>query len=266
MPYAANRPELAALDGVRWTRDPAARAATLVLDRPPLNVVSFRARAQIAAILEEMDRDPEVRVIVIRGANGVYTSGGDIRGFLDVPSDGMADLAWNVAAPERCRKPVIAAIERFAMGVGFELALACDFRLATESAEFALPEINLGTIPGSGGTQRIARIAGLGRAKEMIMRGRRLGAREAFDWGLVSEVVPDDGMDAAVARWVADMAARPSIPLATLKQVLNETHQAPLASGLRHEGQAFEKIRFGAAFKHGIESFLAKKKPDFSEM
>jgi 2-oxoglutaroyl-CoA hydrolase len=100
----------------------------------------------------------------------------------------------------------------------------------------------------------------------MIMRGRRLGAREAFDWGLVSEVVPDDGMDAAVARWIADMAARPSIPLATLKQVLNETHQAPLASGLRHEGQAFEKIRFGAAFKHGVESFLAKKKPDFSGM
>jgi 2-oxoglutaroyl-CoA hydrolase len=266
MPYASNRPELATLDGVRWTRDPAARSATLVLDRPPLNVVSFRARAQIAAILEEMDRDPEVRVIVVRGANGVFTSGGDIAGFLAAPPDAMADLAWHVAAPERCRKPVIAAIERFAMGVGLELALSCDFRIATESAAFALPEINLGTIPGSGGTQRIARIAGLGRAKEMIMRGRRIAAREAFDWGLVAEVVPDGEMDSAVARWVADMAARPSIPLATLKQVLNEAYEAPLAAGLRHEGQAFEKLRFGAAFKHGVESFLAKRKPDFSGM
>ncbi len=104
----------------------------------------------------------------------------------------MVDLAWNVAAPERCRKPVIAAIEKFAMGVAFELALACDFRIATESTQLALPEINLGTIPGSGGTQRVARIAGLGRAKEMIMRGRRLSAAEAHhSWGLVTEVVPD---------------------------------------------------------------------------
>jgi 2-oxoglutaroyl-CoA hydrolase len=266
MPYAKNRPELAALDGLRWERDVAAKCATVVLDRPPLNVVSFKARSQIAAMLAEMDRDPEIRVIVIRGANGVYTSGGDIKGFLEAPPDGMVDLAWNVAAPERCRKPVIAAIERFAMGVGFELALACDFRIATESTELALPEINLGTIPGSGGTQRIARIAGLGRAKEMIMRGRRISAREAFGWGLISEVVPDGQLDAAIARWVADMAARPSIPLATLKQVLNETYDAPLASGLRSEGQAFEKIRFGAAFRHGIDAFLAKKKPDFSGM
>ena len=160
----------------------------------------------------------------------------------------------------------LAALEKFAMGVAFELALACDFRLATESTQLALPEIALGTIPGSGGTQRLARLAGLGRAKEMIMRGRRLGAVEAHAWGVVTEVVPDGALDEAVARWTADMAARPQVPLATLKKVLDETWRSPLDSGLAMEGQAFEKLRFGPEFRHGIDAFLAKKKPDFSKM
>ena len=257
---------LAEPDGLRWEIEAGAGQGTLIFDRPPLNVVSFAARAQFAAILEELDAHEDVRVIVIRGANGVFSSGGDIAGFQKVPADGMADLAWAVAAPERCRKPVIAGIERYAMGVAFEIALACDFRIAEEGAEFALPEINLGAIPGSGGTQRLARIAGLGRAKEMIMRGRRIGAAEAEAWGLVSEVVPAGGVDEAVARWVADLSARPGIPLATLKQVLNETYETPLSAGLRNEGQAFEKIRFGEAFTRGIEAFLNKKKPDFSDL
>ena len=149
-----------------------------------MNVVSFRGRSQIAKLIAAMDEDPDIRVIVIRGANGLYSSGGDIAGFLKVGRDGMHDLAWNVAAPERAKKPVIAAIEKWAMGVSFELALACDFRLVTENTQLALPEINLGITPGSGGTVRIAHLAGLTRAKEMIMRGRRITAREAFDWGL----------------------------------------------------------------------------------
>ena len=257
---------LAELDGLRWEIDARAGQGILIFDRPPLNVVSFAARAQFAAILEELDAHPDVRVIVVRGANGVFSSGGDIAGFQKVPADGMADLAWAVAAPERCRKPVIAAIEGYAMGVGFEIALACDFRIAAEGTVFALPEINLGAIPGSGGTQRLARIAGLGRAKEMIMRGRRIGVAEAEAWGLVCETVPAGGLDDAIARWVGDLAARPGIPLATLKQVLNETYETPLSAGLRSEGQAFEKIRFGEAFTRGIEAFLNKKKPDFSDL
>ncbi len=265
-PFERRAALLDQLDGLRVALDADRRVGTLILDRPPLNVVSFEARAQIAAVLEALDQHPDVRVIVIRGANGVFSSGGDIAGFLEVPADGMSDLAWAVAAPERCRKPVIAAVEKYAMGVAFELALACDFRIATRSAVFALPEINLGAIPGSGGTQRLARIAGLGRAKEMIMRGRRLSAPDALDWGVLSELVDDDGLDAAVERWVDDLAVRPQIPLATLKQVLNETYETPLAAGLRTEGQAFEKIRFGAAFKRGIAAFTAKKTPDFSDL
>ena len=252
------------LDGIRWEKDTAKKAGYLIFDRAPMNTVSFKGRAQIAQIIEAMDDDNEIRVIVIRGANGVYSSGGDIAGFLKVERDGMHDLHWNVAAPERAKKPVIAAIEKWAMGVAFELSLACDFRIATENSQLALPEINLGTTPGSGGSVRIAHLAGLTRAKEMIMRGRRLSAREALDWGILSEVVPDGTLDEAIDRWVADMAARPQIPLLALKRVLNSTYETPLSIGMQLEGQTFEKIRFNPEFKHGVEAFVAKKKPDFS--
>ncbi len=265
--YAKDRAALLEdLDGLRAEKDLARKAGYLIFDNPPMNTISFRARSQVRALLEAMDDDPDIRIIVIRGANGLYSSGGDIPGFLKVDRDHMADLAFNVATPERCRKPVLAAIEKFAMGVSLELALACDFRIATENSQLALPEINLGTIPGSGGTQRIARIAGLGRAKEMIMRGRRISATEAHEWGLVSEVVPDGGLDDAIDKWVTDMAARPQVPLTTLKWILNRTYDGSMAAGLELEGQAFEKIRPGPEFEHGIDACLAKMKPDFSDM
>jgi 2-oxoglutaroyl-CoA hydrolase len=252
------------LDGLRWEKDDSKKAGYLIFDRPPMNTISFKGRSQIAAVIQAMDDDPDIRVIVIRGANGLYSSGGDIAGFLKVERDGMHDLHWNVAAPERAKKPVIAAIEKWAMGVSFELSLACDFRLATENSMLALPEINLGVIPGSGGTVRVAHLAGLTRAKEMIMRGRRISAREAFEWGIVTEVVPDGTLDQAIDRWVADLAARPQIPLLALKRVLNSTYETPLSVGLQLEGQTFEKLRFYPEFKHGVEAFLEKKKPDFS--
>jgi 2-oxoglutaroyl-CoA hydrolase len=252
------------LDGLRWEKDDSKKAGYLIFDRPPMNTISFKGRSQIAAVIQAMDDDPDIRVIVIRGANGLYSSGGDIAGFLKVERDGMHDLHWNVAAPERAKKPVIAAIEKWAMGVSFELSLACDFRLATENSMLALPEINLGVTPGSGGTVRVAHLAGLTRAKEMIMRGRRISAREAFEWGIVTEVVPDGTLDQAIDRWVADLAARPQIPLLALKRVLNSTYETPLSVGLQLEGQTFEKLRFYPEFKHGVEALLEKKKPDFS--
>jgi len=156
------------LDGLRWTKDATTRAGYLIFDRPPLNVISFAARAQIAQLIAAMDEDNDIRVIVIRGA-------GDIGGFLKVPRDGMHDLAWNVAAPERAKKPVIAAIEKWAMGVAFELALACDFRLVTESSQLALPEVNLGMTPGSGGAIDAGQGDDHAREAAERARGARLG-------------------------------------------------------------------------------------------
>jgi 2-oxoglutaroyl-CoA hydrolase len=162
------------LDGLHYEVDPNKKLGFLWLDRPPLNVVSYRGRSQIAAILEAFGQDPEVRVVVIRGKNGVYTSGGDVKAFPQIERDGMSDLAWNMAAPERCPKPVVCVLERYAMGVGLELAMACDIRIATKDTVLALPEVTLGQIPGSGGSQRVARIVGLTRAVDMMMLGRRI--------------------------------------------------------------------------------------------
>src|ERR1700731_1152599 len=179
------------LDGLRYDVDGERKIGWLYLDRPPLNVVSYRGRSQIAAIIEAFGEDGDVRVVVIRGANGVYTSGGDVKAFPQIERDGMSDLAWNIAAPQRCPKPVICAIEKYAFGVGLELAMACDIRFATRDSMIALPEVTLGQIPGSGGSQRIARIAGLPRAADMMMLGRRIPAPEAHQWGLITRVVDD---------------------------------------------------------------------------
>jgi 2-oxoglutaroyl-CoA hydrolase len=148
------------LDGLRHEVDTMKKIGWLWLDRPPLNIVSYRGRGQINAIMEAFGEDPDVRVVVIRGANGTYTSGGDVKSFPLIERDGMSHLAWNIAAPERCPKPVICAMEKYAMGVGLELAMACDIRLATKDTLLALPEVTLGQIPRSGGSQRVARLPG----------------------------------------------------------------------------------------------------------
>src|SRR5207342_2137533 len=129
-----------------------------------------------------------VRFVVLTGAGGQFTAGGDIPAFLEKPAWVVSQLARNVGAPERCAKPVIAKLEGYVFGVGMELALACDFRVAADDMQMALPETTIGMIPGSGGTQRLARLIGLGRAKDMIMRGRRVGAEEALAIGLVTAV------------------------------------------------------------------------------
>jgi 2-oxoglutaroyl-CoA hydrolase len=252
------------LDGLRYEVDTKKKIGWLILDRAPLNVVSYRGRSQIAAIMEAFGADPDVRVVVIRGANGVYTSGGDVKAFPLIERDGMSHLAWNIAAPERCPKPVICAMEKYAMGVGLELAMSCDIRLATKDTLLALPEVTLGQIPGSGGSQRIARIAGLTRAVDMMMLGRRIPAQEALEWGLVTRVVEDAaGLDKAIGEVVEKLTSMSYLALKTIKRVLNTTYDTSLSVGLEVEGHAYEKLRETADYKEGIAAFSDKRKPNF---
>ncbi len=250
------------LDGLRVEIDAGRRIGHLILDRPPLNIVSFRARAQIRAVLEAMDEDDEVGVIVIRGAGGVFTSGGDVKSFPSIPRDLMSDLADDIGTPERCRKPVIAALEKYCFGVGFELALACDFRLATESCLVALPESAIGQMPGSGGSVRVARIAGLTRAKDMVMLGRRLPAKVARDWGLLTDTAVDsDGLTALVHDYAARLDALAPLSLHALKRVLNAAYDSPLKVALEVEGHSYEKLRTTEDYREGIDAFADKRKP-----
>jgi 2-oxoglutaroyl-CoA hydrolase len=252
------------LDGLHYEVNAEKKIGWLLLDRPPLNVISYRGRSQIAAIIEAFGHDPDVRVVVIRGRGGVYTSGGDVKAFPQIERDGMSDLAWNIAAPERCGKPVVCAMEKYAMGVGFELAMACDIRLATKDTLLALPETMLGQIPGSGGSQRVARIAGLTRAVDMMMLGRRIPAQEAHQWGLLTRVVEDGAtLDHTIDEVVKTLTSMSALALKTIKRVLNTTYDAGLSVGLEVEGHAYEKLRDSEDYKEGIAAFTAKRKPLF---
>jgi 2-oxoglutaroyl-CoA hydrolase len=253
------------LDGLRYEVDTARKVGRLWLDRPPLNVVSYRGRSQIAAIIEGFGADPDVRVVLIRGANGVYTSGGDVKAFPQIERDGMSDLAWNIAAPGRCPKPVICAMEKYAMGVGLELAMACDIRVATKETLLALPEVTLGQIPGSGGSQRIARIAGLTRAADMMLLGRRIPAPEALEWGLLTRVVDDAAaLDRTINEMVEKLTSMSSLALKTAKRVLNTAYDTSLNVGLEVEGHAYEKLRGSADYQEGIAAFSERRRPNFT--
>ena len=261
--YAEERAALLRdLDGLRFEVDAEKNIGYLILDRPPLNIVSYKGRSQIRAILEAMDEDDEVGVIVIRGANGCYTSGGDVKSFPEIPFDGMSDLAWNIGTPERCNKPVIVALEKYAFGVGFELAMACDFRLATKETLVALPEINLGEMPGSGGSVRVVKIAGLTRAKDMVMLGKRIPAPQAKEWGLISEIADDsNALTDLVEEYAAALNAKAPLALRALKRVLNSTYDTSLKVALDIEGHSYEKLRSTEDYKEGIDAFAEKRKP-----
>ncbi|HUK58349.1 MAG TPA: enoyl-CoA hydratase-related protein [Stellaceae bacterium] len=263
IPYVFSSDMLAAPDGFRvlWSEEEA--RADIVLDRPPLNVVSIAERAQLAAAFAALDRDARVRVIVVRGEGRNFSSGGNIAGFLEASRETLSHLADNVAAPERCGKPVIAAIRGYCFGVGFELALACDFRIAAEGAEFALPEMRLGMIPGSGGSARLLHMIGIARTKEIAMLGRRIKAAEARDWGFITACVADDALDAAVAALAAELRGFSPLAQRTLKRVLSDGQNMPLAQAIEHEGEAYGALSASADFKEGVAAFQAKRKPNF---
>ena len=263
--YAEQRASiLKDLDGLHYDVDAARKVGFLWLDRPPLNVVSYRGRSQIAAIMEAYGQGPDVRVVVIRGKNGVYTSGGDVKAFPAIERDGMSALAWNIASPERCPKPVICVMEKYAMGVGLELAMACDIRLALKDTLLALPEVTLGQIPGSGGSQRVARIAGLTRAVDMMMLGRRIPAPEAYQWGLVTRVANDKAaLDKALDEIIATLTAMSPLALKTIKRVLSTAYDTGLNVGFEVEGHAYEKLRESGDYKEGIAAFSERRKPNF---
>src|SRR5262249_10817081 len=144
-----------------------------------------------------------------------------------------------------------------------ELALACDFRIAAGDVQLGLPEVGLGMIPGSGGTQRLARLVGLGRAKDVVMRPQRIAAADALASGLGSEGVPADGLDAAVERVIADLQQLSPLALGMAKRVLNHVYDAPLSIGLELEGLAYGLLRTTDDFREGIEAFGAKRPPKF---
>ena len=251
-------------DGFTVAHDAERAVATITLDVPDkFNRVSMNARDELRSVFEQLDRDDSVRFVVLAGAGDAFTAGGDIPGFLQRSAWDVSRLADNVAAPERCSKPVIAALHGYCFGVGLELALACDFRIAADDLQLAFPEVTIGMIPGSGGTQRLARLVGLGRAKDIVMRGRRVAADEALTLGLVTEVVPTADLEDAVGRVIDDLARLSPLALAMAKRVLNQAYEGPLAQGLVLEGLAYGLLQQTYDFREGVQAFTEKRTPEF---
>jgi len=258
-----SEPAFAELDGFRVEVDPTGARADIILDRPPLNVISMPQRDHLRRVFETLDADDRVRVIVLRATGKHFSSGGYINGFMEASPEHVAQLAWNIAAPARASKPVIAANRGFCFGVGFELSLACDFRLASETCEYALPEQKLGQIPGSGGSARLQKIVGITRTKDIVMRSRRIPARQALDWGIATEVVADAALEAATDALVKELVGFAPLAQRTAKKLLNDTEDASLSIAIELEGHCYSRLRSSEDFKEGVAAFHAKRTPTF---
>jgi len=256
-------PRLATLDGFRVEIDAARERADVILDRPPFNIVSMPQRDQLRLAFEALDADARVRVIVLRAAGEHFSSGGNIKGFMEASPEAVSKLAWNIAAPARCAKPVIAANRGFTFGVGFELSLACDFRIASETCFYALPEQRLGQIPGSGGSARLQKIVGITRTKDIVMRSKRIPGKQAYDWGIATECVPDDKLESATDALVDELLTFSPIAQRTAKKLLNDTEDSTLAIAIELEGHCYSRLRQSDDFREGVEAFHAKRPAQF---
>lgn len=240
--------------------------ATVWIDRQAkMNTMTVAMRNEFPGIFGSLEADESVRAIVVRGAGGkAFSAGGDVAEFLTLAPADLELWGDTLTSAERCRKPVIAAIDGYSMGAGLELAVACDFRIATLRSEFAFPEVRLGMIPGSGGTQRAMRLIGMTRAKLFMMTGQRISAERAEAWGLITEVVANDKLDEAVDALGGELADRAPLALRTLKMVLNRGADAPLETALELERKAYAWLRSTHDYAEGVTSFLEKRPPKYT--
>src|SRR5580765_4079494 len=257
-------PRLATLDGFRVEIDVAQERADIILDRPPFNIITMPQRDQLRLSFEALDEDERVRVIALRAIGEHFSSGGNIKGFLEASPEHVSKLAWNIAAPARCAKPVIVANRGYCFGVGFEISLACDFRIVSETCFYALPEQKLGQIPGSGGSARLQKIVGITRTKDIVMRSKRIAGRQAYDWGIATECVPDADLEKATDALVDELRSFAPLAQRTAKKLLNDNEDSTLAIAIELEGHCYSRLRQSDDFKEGVEAFNAKRPPKFT--
>jgi enoyl-CoA hydratase/carnithine racemase len=233
---------------------------TIRLDRPKMNAINEQLHMEVrAAALEAGDRE-DVRAVVIYGGERVFAAGADIKAMSQLDGRGMVawgrELTNSFTTVQRIPKPVIAAITGYALGGGYELALCADFRVMGAGAKIGQPEILLGVIPGAGGTQRLSRLVGPAKAKDLVFTGRHVGAEEAVEIGLADAVVPDGEVQATAVAMARKFAAGPPLALAAAKRAIDEGLDMTLADGLALESQLFAELFDTEDQKTGMASFL----------
>ena len=245
------------------------KVGLLTLNRPKaMNALSPELMRELGEALLHFEADENIGAMVITGSEKAFAAGADIKamrewGYMDVYKSDYITAEWETVA--RCRKPVIAAVAGYALGGGCELAMMCDFILASETAKFGQPEINLGIIPGAGGTQRLPRSVGKSKAMEMVLLGqaRMMDAQEAERCGLVSRIIPAAGLVDEAVR-TAQKIAELSLPIVMMaKESVNRAFETTLNEGVRFERRLFHSTFAAEDQKEGMSAFVEKRKPGF---
>jgi enoyl-CoA hydratase len=248
----------------------AAAVATIQLNRPEKkNSLNGRMRLELATLLDEIAQKENLRAVIIAGSAEVFCAGADIS---EMEGTSSADVLYKHARDfqilfdqvEALPQPVIAAVSGYALGGGCEFTLACDFRIASTTARFGLPEIKIGAFPGGGGTQRLPRLIGSAKAKEMILIGDPITADEALEAGLVLKVTPKENLMAEANSFAAKLAALPRMALRAAKMLINRSQEIDLASGLDLEARTFGGLAHTHDLAEGTRAFLEKRKANFT--
>ena len=239
------------------------------MNRPKqLNALSGELMQAVVAALEELDADPVIRAIVLGGGERAFAAGADIAELaagtpISLYENRRIDT-WDLIRD--LRTPIVAAVSGFCLGGGCELAMLCDLVIASESAKFGQPEINLGVLPGAGGTQRLTRAVGKAVAMDMILTGRMLSAREALDFGLVARVVAKEAWLIEAKRVAREIASKGPIAVRLAKESVDQAFETPLAAGIAFERRAFYLARASEDAGEGLQAFVEKRPPDFKGM
>jgi enoyl-CoA hydratase/carnithine racemase len=240
---------------------------TIRLDRPPMNALNVQVQEELREAAKQATTSDEIKAIIVYGGQKVFAAGADIKEMAGMGYAAMAARATELTsafdALARVPKPTVAAITGYALGGGCELALACDWRVAAADAKLGQPEINLGIIPGAGGTQRLSRLVGPAKAKDIIMTGRFVDAGEALSIGLVDRVVPADDVLEAATAMAQQFVNGPSVALRAAKQAIDGGLEMDLASGLAWESQLFAALFATEDKVEGMAAFVEKRKPTF---
>jgi len=244
--------------------------ATIRLNRPEKkNALNAQMRHEMEALLYEIAQKSNIRAVIVTGGEEVFCAGADIS---EIQETSSAEAAYRHAKEfqtlfdqlEQLPQPVVAAVSGYALGGGCELTLACDFRIASDTARFGLPEIKIGAFPGGGGTQRLPRLIGAAKAKEMIFTGDSITAEQALWLGLVMKLAPKEKLLEEAKGFAAKLATLPRLALETSKMAINRGLEIDLASGLELEARSFSALALTEDLREGTSAFLQKRKPNFT--
>ncbi|MGE7688128.1 enoyl-CoA hydratase [Lysinibacillus sp. NPDC097214] len=243
--------------------------AIITIARPPANALSRGIIAEVNAVLDEVENDDTVRVLVLHGEGRFFSAGADIKEFTEVVSgDEFSKLANNgqqvFERVETFSKPIIAAIHGAALGGGLELAMSCHLRFVTESAKLGLPELQLGLIPGFGGTQRLPRYVGVAKAAEMMFTSEPISGTEAVQWGLANRAFTDEALLEETLKVAKKIAKKSPVALKAAIQTLQYAKHASFYEGIEAEAKSFGTVFVSEDAKEGIQAFIEKREPVFT--